>query len=59
MLVFFTKLSQEEAEKTYQDFKEWFAKNPARQNCHADLFTVRRSHLKEDLLEHCVEGVEL
>jgi hypothetical protein len=57
--IVFKKLAQDNAQNTYDMFKEFFKNNPRRKKCNTNLFSVRRGHVKEDLLEHCEDGVEI
>ena len=54
--VIFPKLTKKEAEKNIKDLEEWFRNNPRRKVCHTDLFKVRRSHIREDVLSHTINS---
>ena len=55
MFVIYDRLSQLEANVSYQGITKWFKNNPRRKVCKTDYFNVRRGHVKEDLLKHSVK----
>lgn len=59
MLVVYSRLEQKYAQKNYDEIKKWFKENPDRKECVTDIGTVRRDHIKEDILSWCVDGVVL
>ena len=57
--VVYSKLTQKEAQYTYDGIRKWFENNPNRNDCVTETFTVRRNHIKEDILKHAEDGVIL
>ena len=58
-IVIFPKLTQAEASAAWPRLKKWFADNPDRIDCQMEVAVVRRSHMKEDFLLECEDGVVL
>ena len=59
MFVVYNKLTKKEAQFAYDGITKWFKKNPDRTDCKTETFTVRRDHVKEDILKHSDDGVVL
>lgn len=59
MFVVYELLNQKEAQFAYDGIKKWFKQNPDRDDCKTETFTVRRAHIKEDILKHSKKGVVL
>lgn len=59
MFVVYALLTQKEAQFAYDGIKKWFKKNPDRDDCITESFTVRRDHIKEDILKNSQKGVVL
>lgn len=59
MFVMYAKLTQKEAQFAYDGITKWFKKNPDRTDCKTETFTVRRDHIKEDILKNSQDGVAL
>lgn len=59
MFVFFKKLTQKNAQSTYNRAKKFFKNNPKRRVCRTDLFNIRRGHVKDDILKHAENEVEI
>lgn len=57
--VVYSELSQKEAQYTYDGIRKWFKDNPDRDDCVTETFTVRRDHIKEDILAASKKGVKL
>lgn len=57
--VVYSKLSQKEAQYAYDGIRKWFKDNPDRDDCVTETFTVRRDHIKEDILAAAEKGVKL
>lgn len=57
--VVYNKLTKKEAQFAYDGITKWFKKNPDRTDCKTETFTVRRDHIKEDILKHSEDGVVL
>lgn len=61
MIVVFSKLNQKDAQKAYEGIKNWFSVPPGRrkQVCNTEMGPIRKTHIKEDLLNKCEDGVVL
>jgi len=59
MFVVYNKLTKKEAQFAYDGITKWFKKNPDRTDCKTETFTVRRDHIKEDILKNSDDGVVL
>lgn len=57
--VYYPLLSQTQAQYTYDGIREWFKNNPGRNECQCEGFTVRRDHIKEDILKESVPNTFL
>jgi hypothetical protein len=57
--IVYSLLTQKEAQFAYDGIKKWFKKNPDRDDCATETFTVRRDHIKDDILKHSDKGVVL
>ncbi|MEK6879799.1 MAG: hypothetical protein AABY22_09345 [Nanoarchaeota archaeon] len=57
--ILFNKFNKKDAKKLLTDMEEWFKNNPKRRVCYTDLFKIRRNHIKEDILKHCLPEVKL
>lgn len=57
--VVWSLLTQKEAQFAYDGIRKWFKKNPDRDDCVTETFTVRRDHIEEDILKNSEKGVKL
>jgi hypothetical protein len=59
MFVVYSLLSKKEAQYAYDGIRQWFKDNPDRDTCQTESFSVRRDHIKEDILASSVKGTVL
>jgi hypothetical protein len=59
MFVVYSLLAQKDAQFAYTGITKWFKDNPDRDECVTETFTVRRGHVKEDILKNSEAGVVL
>ncbi len=57
--IVYSLLTQKEAQRAYTGITKWFKQNPDRDDCKTETFTVRRDHIKEDILANSEKGVRL
>jgi hypothetical protein len=59
MFVVYNLLTQKQALFAFKGITKWFKDNPDRDDCITESFTVRRGHIKEDILSNSAKGVTL
>ena len=59
MIFVYKRFNQKDAQQNYDGIRKWFEQNPRRKVCRTDVGEIRRSRIKEDLLEHCCKNVKL
>jgi hypothetical protein len=57
--VIYNLLTQVEAQYTYDGIRQWFKDNPDRNDCKTESVSVRRDHVKEDILKNAEAGAIL
>ena len=51
--------TKKRAQFCYDGITQWFIDNPDRDDCNTESCTIRRGHVKEDILKNSVKGVVL
>lgn len=57
--VFYPLWDQKTAQYCYDGIRKWFIDNPDRDTCKTESCTIRREHIKEDILKNSEDGVTL
>ena len=52
------KLTKDEAEENIKCIEDWFKANPKRKVCKTELGKIRKSHVREEIMEHTEKEIK-